>query len=165
MENDHDDLGYAWAYIQDGLIVWDDKMTLADPDSFCVLEHEITECFVGRDEVTVTKCFVENAERLAYLEQQRETKYWKMCQDKKAVGNHSLPDVHSKDAKAAFAKKCKALEDAATASDAAAAAATATASDAAAAAAAATDSAAASPTKKHKKATKAADSGSMDTSV
>ncbi|KAJ6556919.1 hypothetical protein B0H10DRAFT_2241038, partial [Mycena sp. CBHHK59/15] len=46
-------------------------------------------------------------------QQLRETRYWKGRQEKKAVVAGDVPDVHSKEAKAAFAKKRKGLEDAA----------------------------------------------------
>jgi hypothetical protein len=41
--NEWDDSGFGWAYIEDGMIVWDEmqKLTPADPESFCVLDHEI----------------------------------------------------------------------------------------------------------------------------
>lgn len=111
--NAYDDSGYGWPYIENGLIVWDDKLTPADPDSYCVLDHETTDRLLGMGEVAVTQRYFENAERLIHLEQQRETKYWKMRQEKKAIRHDPIPDVHTKEAKANFAKKRKGLEDSA----------------------------------------------------
>jgi hypothetical protein len=87
----------------------------ADPESYCVLDHETTDRLWGKDEVATIKKYFENAERLIYLEQQRETKYWKLRQEKKAIRQDPVPDVHSKEARDNFAKKRKALEEAAAA--------------------------------------------------
>ncbi|KAJ7829731.1 hypothetical protein B0H13DRAFT_2372379 [Mycena leptocephala] len=113
--NKHNDSGYAWAYLENGVIVFDDKMTIANPESFCVMDHETTDCLLGRDEVAVTRQYFENSECLAYQQQLWETKYWKAWQEKKGAVAGDIPDVHSKEVKAAFAKKRKALEDVAAA--------------------------------------------------
>ncbi|KAJ7759011.1 hypothetical protein DFH07DRAFT_934986 [Mycena maculata] len=111
--NTHDESGFGWAYIEDGVIVWDDKLTPANPESYCVLDHETTDRLLGPDEVAVSKPYVENAERLIYMEQQRDLKYYRLRQEKKLQRVDPVFDVTSKAAKDNFAKKRKALEEAA----------------------------------------------------
>ncbi|KAF7371724.1 hypothetical protein MVEN_00028900 [Mycena venus] len=118
--NSHDDSGFGWAYIEDGVIVWDEtaNLTPADPESFCVLDHEITEGrILGADEVAVSTTYFENAERLVLLDQCRETKYYQLRQNKKNERHGlTLADIHTKEAKDKFAMKRKALLDAASTS-------------------------------------------------
>ncbi|KAJ7799566.1 hypothetical protein B0H13DRAFT_2390951 [Mycena leptocephala] len=114
--NNHDDSGFGWAYIDDasGTIVWDEKFSPADSGSFYVLPHQINDRLLSNDEVAVSQLYYENSERLHKQEQMRELKYYKLRQEKKNKPS-DIPDLHTKEAKATFAKKCKALEDAAAA--------------------------------------------------
>jgi hypothetical protein len=75
------------------------------------MDHKTTDCLLGRDKVAVTRQYFENSECLAYQQQLREIEYWKAWQEKKSTVAGDIPDVHSKEAKAVFAKKHKALED------------------------------------------------------
>ncbi|KAJ7871631.1 hypothetical protein B0H14DRAFT_3439353 [Mycena olivaceomarginata] len=71
---------------EDGVIVWDEtkKLTPADPESFCVFDHEIMEGHIlGDNEVAVSTTYFENAERLVQLDQRCETKYYNERQDKR----------------------------------------------------------------------------------
>ncbi|KAJ7939941.1 hypothetical protein B0H13DRAFT_1850141 [Mycena leptocephala] len=121
--NAHDKSGYGWAYILDnGVIVWDEKLTPADADSFCVLDHEITtERILAKDEVAVSLAYYENAERLIQQAHHRETKWWKIRQSKKLSRQHDTGlDIHSTEARDKFANKRKELEAAAAQAEAAA---------------------------------------------
>ncbi|KAJ7814375.1 hypothetical protein B0H13DRAFT_1924853 [Mycena leptocephala] len=111
--NDHDDSGFGWAYLENDLIVWDEKLTPADAESFCVLDMETTDNILGRDEVAVTKLYYANAERLKRQAEKREVKYANQRQEKKNLISEAIPDVNSKDARDSFANKRKILENAA----------------------------------------------------
>ncbi|KAJ7264602.1 hypothetical protein C8J57DRAFT_1623283 [Mycena rebaudengoi] len=115
--NQWDTSGYVWAYIEDGLLVWDNKLTVADPDSYCVADRETSERpMLGKDEVAITQTYFKNAERLVHQEQQREVKWFNIRQERKAgKSSETIPDVHSLEAKNHIARKRKALEDAAAA--------------------------------------------------
>ncbi|KAJ7701563.1 hypothetical protein B0H17DRAFT_1128337 [Mycena rosella] len=74
-----DDSGYGWAYLNESrTIEWQDEWTLADPESFMVLDREITDRFLAAGEVAVTQLYFDNAERLMLLDLRRENKYFKM---------------------------------------------------------------------------------------
>ncbi|KAJ7113918.1 hypothetical protein C8R44DRAFT_881484 [Mycena epipterygia] len=62
--NAKDDCGYGWAYIEEGVIVWDEKLTVADPDSYCVLDTETTDHIMPVGHVAVSEAYHANAERL-----------------------------------------------------------------------------------------------------
>jgi hypothetical protein len=118
--NNCDDSGFGWAYLEDRLIVWDDEsLTPADASSFCVLDDEIIDGrLLGPNETAVTTAYFRNAERLVAQDQRRETKYYEERQEKKnkkKAQGPTLADVQTKEGKADFARKRKALQDAAAA--------------------------------------------------
>ncbi|KAJ6603905.1 hypothetical protein B0H10DRAFT_2195705 [Mycena sp. CBHHK59/15] len=88
-------------------------MTLADAASFYVTDKDLNSDrrrYLTGDEVMVTAAYHETAERLREQSLNRDN-YW--YNKKAAKGSKAEPDVHSKDAKEVFAKKRKALGDAA----------------------------------------------------
>ncbi|KAJ7813257.1 hypothetical protein B0H13DRAFT_2382609 [Mycena leptocephala] len=108
---------FTWAYLEDGLIVWDDEsLTPADASSFCVLDDEIIDgCLLRPKKTAVTTAYFRNAERLVAQDQRRETKYYEERQEKnkKKAQGPTLADVQTKEGKADFTRKCKVLQDAA----------------------------------------------------
>ncbi|KAJ7656207.1 hypothetical protein B0H17DRAFT_1146267 [Mycena rosella] len=114
--NSNDDSGFGWAYIDEtsGTIVWNDALHPANPDTFCVLDHEIVNRFLPEGEVAVTEMYFENAERLIKADQARELKYFRQRQEKKGKGT-GAPDVYAKASKDNFARKRQLLLDAAAA--------------------------------------------------
>ncbi|KAJ7712544.1 hypothetical protein DFH07DRAFT_786012 [Mycena maculata] len=113
--NCHDDSGFGWAYLDDTTktIVWEDAWSIADPASFCVLDHEVHDRYLAEGEVAVTQTYYDNAERLLFLEQQREVKYYKQRVGKRKAATDHASAVGSKAALDAFAKKRKLMSDAA----------------------------------------------------
>ncbi|KAJ7025894.1 hypothetical protein C8F04DRAFT_1191045 [Mycena alexandri] len=116
--NKYDNSGFGWAYVENGVIIWDDAAGLkpADPESFCVLDHELADNFLGRDEVAVSHEYKENAERLIEQERNRGLRFYNQRRDRRAArDNASAVKVDSKSTLEAFAQRRKALEDAAAA--------------------------------------------------
>ncbi|KAJ7108628.1 hypothetical protein C8R44DRAFT_743885 [Mycena epipterygia] len=111
--NAYDDSRYGWAIVEDGMIIFDEKLTIADPISFYVTDNDLNSDrrrYLNGDEVMVTSAYYETAERLREQSLARDNHWY----NKKAVkGVKAEPGIHSKDAKEAFAKKCKALGEAA----------------------------------------------------
>ncbi|KAJ7105323.1 hypothetical protein C8R44DRAFT_943242 [Mycena epipterygia] len=112
--NAKDDCGYGWAYIEEGVIVWDEKLTVADPDSYCVLDTETTDRIMPVGHVAVSEAYRANAERLILRASLQDNKHTRIREQKKALKERdSGPDIHTADAKDAFARKRKAIKDAA----------------------------------------------------
>lgn len=111
--NDNDDSGFGWAYLENELIVWDDKFLPASAEAFCVLDIETTDNILGRDEVAVSKHYYEHAERLKFQAAKREVKYAKQNQEKRDLTAERVPNLTSKDVRESFANKRKMLETAA----------------------------------------------------
>ncbi|KAJ7083432.1 hypothetical protein C8R44DRAFT_753451 [Mycena epipterygia] len=114
--NAHDDSGYGWAYVDrvTGTIIYDDKLTLADAASFCVRDSDIDDRrYLVGSEVAVSRLFYETAQRMQEQTHKRDNKWWRNRQEVKATAAPAEPDVHSKASKDTFAKKRKALSDAA----------------------------------------------------
>ncbi|KAF7371420.1 hypothetical protein MSAN_00778800 [Mycena sanguinolenta] len=122
--NDHDKSGNGWCYLQPGphstRLIFPDILLPADAASFLVRDHEITTRYLAPDMVAVSTFYYENAERLAQQELRRSVRYAKLRQEKKLLGKgKSFSVLDSQEAKARFAVKRKALDDAAAAADAA----------------------------------------------
>ncbi|KAJ7854776.1 hypothetical protein B0H13DRAFT_1903521 [Mycena leptocephala] len=115
--NAHDDSGFGWAFVDEeaGIIVFNDKLSPADPASFFVEDRHIFDRLLGEDEVAVSRLYFENAERLLKIDQQREVKYFNDRQNKRKAKAPVLHEVHTKEAKEFSARKRKALEEAAAA--------------------------------------------------
>ncbi|KAJ7120112.1 hypothetical protein C8R44DRAFT_736965 [Mycena epipterygia] len=114
--NQHDDSGYGWAIVDatSKTIIFDDKMTIADAASFYVRDSDLNSPrrrYLTGDEVMVTTSYYETAERLREQSLSRDNFHYNKRVNAKVA--KSEPDVHSKDAKEAFARKRKALRDAA----------------------------------------------------
>ncbi|KAJ7756504.1 hypothetical protein DFH07DRAFT_1027619 [Mycena maculata] len=111
--NRHDDSGFSWAYLDETTktIVWEDAWSIANPASSCVLDHEVHDRYLAEGEVAVTQTYHDNAERLLFLEQQREVKYYKQRVGKRKAATDHASTVGSKAALDVFAKKRKLMSD------------------------------------------------------
>ncbi|KAJ7877594.1 hypothetical protein B0H14DRAFT_3436044 [Mycena olivaceomarginata] len=116
--NKHDNSGLSWAYLEEGEfashLVYPDTLHPADSASFCVNDHEVVERYLAPGMVAVSSFYYENAERLAEEELRRSVRYarQRMEQRRGAKVDHALLDTK---ARAKFATKRKALDDAAAA--------------------------------------------------
>ncbi|KAJ7763154.1 hypothetical protein DFH07DRAFT_770884 [Mycena maculata] len=111
--NRHDDSGFGWAYLDETTktIVWEDAWFIADPASFCVLDHEVLDCCLAEGGVAVTQTYHDNAERPLFLEQQCEVKYYKQRVGKHKAATDHASAVGLKAVLDMFAKKCKLMSD------------------------------------------------------
>ncbi|KAJ7019116.1 hypothetical protein C8F04DRAFT_1198051 [Mycena alexandri] len=114
--NLYDDSGFGWAYIDDttNTIVWDEKLAPTTPASLGLLEHEILERYLPKDHVAVSQHYFENAERLRFLETQRELKYFKQRAAKRTQ-EEGEPEMRSAEVMTKFDLKRKQFEEAANA--------------------------------------------------
>ncbi|KAJ7032071.1 hypothetical protein C8F04DRAFT_1108351 [Mycena alexandri] len=113
--NKYDHSGFKWAYIEDGLLVFDDTGSAASADEFCVLDSETTDRYLASDQVAVSRDYFENAERLRRQADRREAKYARQALEKKNATAEGLVNLDSPQAREALSTKRKALEDAAAA--------------------------------------------------
>jgi hypothetical protein len=115
--NAHDDSGFGWAYVDEdsGTIIFNDKLSPADPASFFVEDRHIFDWLLAEGDVAVSRLYYENAERLLKIDQQREIKYFNDRQSKRMAKAPVMHKVHTKEVKEFSARKRKALEEAAAA--------------------------------------------------
>ncbi|KAJ7325494.1 hypothetical protein DFH08DRAFT_1028321 [Mycena albidolilacea] len=112
--NQYDNSGFFWAYLEGGKIVWKEGSTPANAQDFCVLDHEtLARPMLGANQVAVSQDYFDNAERLIEIERRRDLKYYHQRQAGKSGASDPKEAAAPKDTMDAFAKKRKALDDAA----------------------------------------------------
>jgi hypothetical protein len=112
--NKYNNSGFFWAYLEGGKIVWKEGSTPANTEDFCILDHEtLARPMLGANQVAVSQDYFDNAEHLIEIKRCRDLKYYRLRQAGKSGASDPKEASAPKDTMDTFAKKCKALDDAA----------------------------------------------------